>query len=126
MVREVPDQASGRERRENDHLEPLRREQLGRLWCCSTPNGEYQGSISGEGHYDALDRVIGRLVEAHKAKGELQLDPLSSSPEMERPSTGPLLLSWQGPGRPTGKRLFIADTGHNRIIQTGLEEARRS
>ena len=84
-------------------------------------NGEYQGSISGEGHYDALDRVIGQLVEAHKAKGELNLTPLKFSPEMERPSTGPLLFPGKVLADSAGKRLFIADTGHNRIIQTGLD-----
>jgi thiol-disulfide isomerase/thioredoxin len=84
-------------------------------------NGEYQGSISGEGHYDDLDRVIGRLVEAHKAKGDLNLSPLKFSPEMERPSTGPLLFPGKVLADSAGKRLFIADTGHNRIIQTGLD-----
>ncbi len=84
-------------------------------------NGEYQGSISGEGHYDVLDQVIGELVEAHKAKGELNLTPLKFSPEMERPSTGPLLFPGKVLADSAGKRLFIADTGHNRIIQTGLD-----
>jgi DNA-binding beta-propeller fold protein YncE len=84
-------------------------------------NGEYQDSISGEGHYDDLDRVIGRLVEAHKAKGDLNLTPLKFSPEMERPSTGPLLFPGKVLADSAGKRLFIADTGHNRIIQTGLD-----
>ena len=84
-------------------------------------NGVYQGSISGEGHYDALDQVIGKLVEAHKAKGELNLTPLKFSPEMERPSTDPLLFPGKVLADSAGKRLFIADTGHNRIIQTGLD-----
>jgi DNA-binding beta-propeller fold protein YncE len=84
-------------------------------------DGVYQGSISGEGHYDALDQVIGKLVEAHKAKGELNLTPLKFSPEMERPSTGPLLFPGKILADAVGKRLFIADTGHNRVIQTGLE-----
>ena len=30
--------------------------------------GEYLGSLSGEGHYEVLDRVIGELVEKHRAE----------------------------------------------------------
>ncbi len=86
-------------------------------------NGQYQGSISGEGHYDVLDQAIGKLVDAHKAKGELDPTPLKFSAEMERPSTGPLLFPGKVLADPAGKRLFIADTGHNRIIQTDLEGA---
>jgi thiol-disulfide isomerase/thioredoxin len=83
--------------------------------------GEYHGSLSGEGHYDALDREIGRLVEAAKARNDLDLTPLQFTPEMERPSNGPLLYPGKVLADPAGKRLFIADTGHNRIIQTNLE-----
>ncbi len=84
-------------------------------------HGEYRGSISGEGHYAVLDMVFGELVEAHKAKGDLNLAPLKFSPEMERPSDGPLLFPGKVLVDPAGKRLFIADTGHNRIVQTDLD-----
>ncbi len=47
--------------------------------------------MPGEGHYDVLDREIGQLVELHKARGDLNLTPLKFTPEMERPSNGPLL-----------------------------------
>jgi thiol-disulfide isomerase/thioredoxin len=86
-------------------------------------NGQYQGSLSGEGHYDVVDQAIGKLVEAHKAKGELDLTPLKFTAEMERPATGTLLFPGKVLADTAGKRLFIADTGHNRIIQTDLEGA---
>jgi DNA-binding beta-propeller fold protein YncE len=86
-------------------------------------NGVYRGAISGEGHYDVLDQAIGKLVESHKAKDELDLTPLRFSPEMERPSTGPLLFPGKLLADSAGNRLFIADTGHNRIVQTDLEGA---
>ena len=70
-----------------------------------------------------LDREIGQLVEAAKARGELNLTPLKFTPEMERPSNGPLLFPGKVLADPAGKRLFIADTGHNRIIQTNLDGA---
>jgi DNA-binding beta-propeller fold protein YncE len=83
-------------------------------------NGQYINAFSGEGKYEVLDHVIGQLVEVHKARGDLNLTPLKFSPEMERPSTGPLLFPGKVVADPAGKRLFIADTGHNRIVQTGL------
>jgi thiol-disulfide isomerase/thioredoxin len=84
-------------------------------------NGRYVDRASGEGNFDAVDRVIGQLVEVHKAKGELNLAPIVFTPEMERPSNGPLLYPGKVLADGTGNRLFIADTGHNRIIQTDSE-----
>ena len=85
------------------------------------PNGKYLGGLSGEGHFEELDRVIGRLVQQHKARGDLNLTPLKFSPEMERPSNGPLLFPGKVLADVKGKRIFIADTGHNRIVQTDPE-----
>jgi thiol-disulfide isomerase/thioredoxin len=87
-------------------------------------DGKYLGRIAGEGHYEQLDKIIGRLVEQHRAKGELNLAPLKFSAEMERPSTGPLLFPGKVLADPKGKRLFVADTGHNRIVQADLDGAR--
>ena len=84
-------------------------------------NGKLLGGISGEGHFAELDQVIGRLVERHKAKGDLDLTPLKFSPEMERPSNGPLLFPGKVLADAGGKHLFISDTGHNRIIQASLD-----
>jgi thiol-disulfide isomerase/thioredoxin len=83
--------------------------------------GAYQGSLSGEGHFDEVDKAIGQLVEAQKARGELNLTPLKFTAEMERPSTGALLFPGKVLADAAGKRLFIADTGHNRIVQTSLD-----
>jgi thiol-disulfide isomerase/thioredoxin len=80
-------------------------------------------AFSGEGNYDVLDRTIGQLVEGHRARGELNLTPFKFNPEMERPSDGPLLFPGKVLADSSGKRLFIADTGHNRIIQTNFDGA---
>ncbi len=85
------------------------------------PNGQYVGSLSGEGHYEQLDRAIGKLVALHKERGELNLTPLKFNPEMERSSDGPLLYPGKVFADAEGKRLFISDTGHNRIVQAGLD-----
>ena len=84
-------------------------------------DGKFVRGWTGEGNTAAVDRSIEELVELHKARGELNLAPLKFSPEMERPSNGPLLYPGKVLADETGKRLFIADTGHNRIIQTNLD-----
>src|SRR5262249_3696562 len=83
--------------------------------------GSVEGAAPGEGNYDLLDRAIGKLVQKHKARGELNLAPLVFSPETERPSTDALLFPGKVLADAAGKRLFVADTGHNRIIQSDLE-----
>jgi thiol-disulfide isomerase/thioredoxin len=85
------------------------------------PTGRYVGRVPGEGHYVELDEEIGKLVEIHKANGDLDLTPLKFTPEMDRPSTGPLLFPGKVLADSARNRLFIADTGHNRIVQTDLE-----
>ena len=62
-------------------------------------NGQYHGSISGEGHYDVLDKEIGQLVEAHKAKDELDLTPLKFFARDGTALNGPSPLPRQGSRR---------------------------
>src|SRR5262245_50975205 len=79
--------------------------------------GNVEGAVSGEGNYEVLDRAIGELVERSKARGELNLAPLKFTPEMDQPSNSPLLFPGKILADAAGKRLFVSDTGHNRIIQ---------
>jgi thiol-disulfide isomerase/thioredoxin len=83
--------------------------------------GEYLGSLSGEGHYEVLDRVIGELVKKHRAKDELSTAEIRFFPESEKTHTGPLLFPGKVLADAKGKRLFVSDTGHNRIVMTDLE-----
>ncbi len=84
-------------------------------------DGKFVNGWAGEGNSAAIDREIGELVELHKARGELNLAPLKFTPEMERSSNGPLLFPGKVLADGAGKRLFITDTGHNRIVQAGLD-----
>ena len=84
-------------------------------------DGTYLGQLSGEGHYAVLDRVIGGLVEKHRAKGDLNETPIKFFPEIEKPDNTPLLYPGKVLADKAGDRLFIADTGHNRIVQTNLK-----
>jgi thiol-disulfide isomerase/thioredoxin len=83
------------------------------------PAGGYVGSVSGEGHYDLLDRAIGKLAENFRSK--LDLKPLELTPEPARAAKTALLFPGKVLADASGKRLFISDTGHNRLIQTDLE-----
>lgn len=85
------------------------------------PSGEYVGSLSGEGHYAQLDAAIAKLIAVHRERGDLNLNPIKFNPEVERPSDGPLEFPGKVAADAEGKRLFISDTGHNRIIQAGLD-----
>jgi thiol-disulfide isomerase/thioredoxin len=85
------------------------------------PDGQFVGMVSGEGHYNQLDRAIGELVAIHKEKGDLNLTPLKFQPEMDRPADGPLLFPGKVVADAEGHRLFVADTGHNRIVQARLD-----
>jgi thiol-disulfide isomerase/thioredoxin/DNA-binding beta-propeller fold protein YncE len=82
--------------------------------------GYVYSKYASEGHDAEVDRDIGLLIDEAKARGELNTTPLKFSPEMERPVNGPLLYPGKVLADSAGKRLFITDTGHNRIIQATL------
>jgi thiol-disulfide isomerase/thioredoxin len=83
--------------------------------------GELVKEFSGEGHGAALDALIGELVAKHRSRGELDETPVDFPSESEKPHPGGLLY----PGKITAdaalKRLYISDTGHNRVVVTDLD-----
>lgn len=83
-------------------------------------NGVYQGQVSGEGHRAALDQYLGKLIDAHKKRGEISEAPVTFFPESEKPHEGGLLYPGKVVADEKGSRLFISDTGHNRIVVTDL------
>lgn len=85
------------------------------------PAGYIVGSVSGEGNFEVLDRVIGQTVEEFRKRGELKEEPLNLS--LERAKVGDLPLAFPGKvlADASGDRLFIADSNHNRIVVTKLD-----
>jgi thiol-disulfide isomerase/thioredoxin len=80
------------------------------------PAGNVVGIHSGEGVYDVVAPVVANLVAEFGARGELDRHPIDFALEKEgAPDT---ILSYPGKvlADPAGDRLFIADTGHHRII----------
>ncbi len=88
------------------------------------PSGEVVGSLSGEGHFARLDRAIGVLVARHRARGDLSETPIKFFPESEQADDAPLSFPGKVLADAEGKRLFIADTVHNRIVRTTLDGER--
>jgi len=84
-------------------------------------NGRYQGFASGEGQYEVLDRAIGNLVARHKEKGELNETPLQFFPENEKAYDQPLLYPGKVHVNAEANRMFVTDTGHNRIVVADLD-----
>ncbi len=83
------------------------------------PEGKVAFAVSGEGHFAELDKVIGDLVSKYRGKG-LDETPVHFFPENEKPDLTPLLYPGKILADAEGQRLFISDTGHNRIVMTDL------
>jgi DNA-binding beta-propeller fold protein YncE len=85
------------------------------------PEGYVLGRASGEGNYEALDKLIGQTVEEFRKRGLLNEEPLKLA--LERAKVGDLPLAFPGKvlADAAHNRLFIADSNHNRIVVTSLD-----
>lgn len=81
--------------------------------------GKPVGAVSGEGQYALLDRAVGALVEQQRAI--INPEPLVFFAESEKPHKSGLLFPGKVLADEPGNRLFISDTGHNRIVVTDLQ-----
>jgi DNA-binding beta-propeller fold protein YncE len=80
------------------------------------PDGRIAGAIPGEISLDALDTIVGRVLDEARADGTLAPGPLLAhrSPHHEGGTLsfpGKVLAADDG-------RLFISDTGHHRVLIT--------
>ena len=83
------------------------------------PDGNVIGEVSGEGHRDVLDRKIGELLADGKARGILA-NPLHFKSERESFKSGTLEFPGKVLADAAGKRLFISDTNHHRVLVSDL------
>ena len=86
------------------------------------PEGKVLGKHEGEYRFEDLDRFLRPLVEAYDIKGALQRSPVHWTLERDKQAAenalafpGKLLADEQS------NRIFIADSGHNRIVVTTLD-----
>ena len=85
------------------------------------PEGYVLGGLSGEGHRETLDKVITQVLDQHKAKGTLADKPLTFKRERETFKSGTLEFPGKVLADAAGKRLFIADTNHHRVLVADLD-----
>ena len=85
------------------------------------PEGQYCGFVSGEGNRELLDTVIQKLIAYHKAKGTLDETPVKFDLERNKAADSPLRFPGKVLADAAGKRLFISDSNHNRIVVSSLE-----
>jgi len=86
------------------------------------PEGYVVAQYAGEGHVHAIDRMLGELVEEHRAKGTLQPgDSPYVPPEVE-----PSLLRFPADAVPLGSgRVLVADARHDRVVELDGDEVVR-
>ncbi len=84
------------------------------------PAGNIAGFHAGEGVYVLFQPIISSLVQEFEAKGHLTRDPLPVNADAQAAST---VLSYPGEvlADELSGRLFIADSGHNRILVASLD-----
>ncbi|VTS02391.1 thiol-disulfide isomerase-like thioredoxin : NHL repeat containing protein OS=Planctomyces limnophilus (strain ATCC 43296 / DSM 3776 / IFAM 1008 / 290) GN=Plim_4099 PE=4 SV=1: Thioredoxin_8 [Gemmata massiliana] len=86
------------------------------------PEGNLVGYASGEGNYEILDTVISKLIDEHKKKKTLNEKPIRFDLARFRESGDtPLFFPGKVVADEKGKRLFIADSTHHRLVVTDLE-----
>ena len=81
---------------------------------------QYRGELGGCVR-ENLDRYIGQLIAEARAKGSLNEAPFRFLPESEKPRGGALHYPGKVVADGPGKRLFLSDTGNNRVVMTDLE-----
>ena len=85
------------------------------------PAGNVVGGRSGEGIYPVFQPVVAALVEEFDARGEIDRSPIAI--DLEAVAVTSAFLSYPAAvlTDEAGDRLFIADSGHNRILIAGLD-----
>ena len=91
-----------------------------------SPDGRVVGSHAGEFRTGDLASAIENVIDEHPRAGTLDETPrdFGADPNALAPPTGPLYF----PGRVTvdGERLFVADTGHHRVLELRLVDGTRA
>ena len=85
------------------------------------PEGYCVGSVSGEGHRAEMDQFIGQLLAAYEVASAALVRALRFAPEGAQIEDTPLSYPGKVLTDTRHERLFIADTGHNRVVICGLD-----
>lgn len=85
------------------------------------PQGYIVATVSGEGRRQLLDHLIHQLIEEHNGKGTLDQQSLEEILQPQALLTTPLAFPGKVLADQPSNTLFIADTGHHRIVVTSLQ-----
>ena len=107
----------------NDEFEVIRSTYGVQAWPTTIlidPDGNVIGGLSGEGVYESVVPFLRRGVPEWRAAG--LLDPTPLAVVLEREAVAPTVLSFPGKvlADQATDRLFVADTGHHRILVSNL------
>lgn len=87
------------------------------------PDGYVAGVVSGEGHYEALDKAIGALIADFSQKGKIDKVPIAlalekfKAPDTSLSFPGKIIAGMIG----SSPRLFISDSNHHRIVIADMD-----
>jgi len=84
------------------------------------PEGKVIGRHEGEFPLESFDDLIRQMVEEFDDAGMIDRRPLALEPE-RLAAPGPLMFPGKVLADEAGARLFISDTGHNRILIADLD-----
>ncbi|HEY9621064.1 MAG TPA: thioredoxin-like domain-containing protein [Crinalium sp.] len=85
------------------------------------PQGYVVSSLAGESDRASLSTLLDTILQEHRKKGTVNVDRLSTALEKQRqPLFTPLLFPGNVLADAASSTLFIADTGHHRIVRTSL------
>ena len=87
------------------------------------PVGKIVAYMSGEGVYAQLDGLIAKVIETFDAKKMIDRRPLNLKLERQRTPSSVLAFPGKVLADEGSKRLFIADSNHNRIIVVSLDDS---
>ncbi len=85
------------------------------------PEGYLIASHRGEVTFEALDAFLKPAIASYRRRGVLDTRPLRFDLEAFRQDQTPLRFPGKVLADAAGRRLFIADSGHNRIVVAGLD-----
>ncbi len=87
------------------------------------PDGTLIGVLSGEGHRDELDAIVQALLEHFEQMAPKTLNAKPLPMRLEKTTKPPGQLAYPGKvlADEASGRLYVADSGHNRIVELGLD-----
>ena len=83
------------------------------------PLGRVIGKVEGELGFEQGAELIRKMLEVFRAEGALRPGPQAY--DVEAPRSGVLFYPGKVLADPIGERLFIADSGHHRVLVTDLD-----